>query len=153
MESKNLLSLVYLSAAKFSFSTEKLNELLAKSREKNQQQGISGMLLFKDNNFLQAIEGEGKVVLDLFRTIKKDPRHHKVATLSMEEITQRNFPDWSMGFNNLDLCEVPRPVGYTSFLETALTVADLAADPGRAKKLLLLFKEEKLLTKRANPGL
>ncbi|MGD0987621.1 MAG: BLUF domain-containing protein [Candidatus Sulfotelmatobacter sp.] len=151
MANSDLISMVYLSTAVFPFSSQDLIDLLAKSRENNTALGVSGMLLFKENNFLQVLEGERGQVLKLFNKIKKDPRHRRVTTLSQEDIVQRDFPDWSMGFNNLSSIDASRPYGFTPFLETSLTVADFAADPSRAKKLLLLFKEEKLLAKGAGP--
>jgi hypothetical protein len=54
---ENLISLVYLSAAVFPFQPEDLLELLGKSQERNHKLGITGMLLFKQGNFLQVLEG------------------------------------------------------------------------------------------------
>jgi hypothetical protein len=39
--------------------------------------------------------------------------------------------------------------GSNHLLDSSLTAADFASDPSRAKKLLLLFKEDKLLSAKA----
>ena len=148
-DSETLISLVYLSEAVISFSTEDLIQFLTRTREANAALGITGMLLFHAGNFLQVLEGERDTVLALYKRIGKDPRHRALTTLSQTIIAQRDFPDWSMGFHDLGSADKPKPPGFSAFLDTTLTAADFSADPGRAKKLLLLFKEEKLLAKNA----
>ena len=144
--SEHLISLVYLSAATVWFSNQDLTDLLAKARENNTKLGVSGMLLFKEGNFLQVLEGESSTVIALFKKISKDPRHRKVVALSQAPIHQKDFPDWSMGFKDLS-ATAERPEGFTPFLSRAFTIDDFSVDPGSAKKLLLLFKEDKLLAK------
>src|ERR1039458_2961767 len=151
-EPENLISLIYLSAASVPFSKQDLVELLTKSRENNSALGITGMLLFKDGNFLQVLEGEEKKVHALYQKIAQDRMHRRLITLSQMPCTERAFPDWSMGFHDLRSPEVAITPGFTPFLDTSLTAADFATDPGRAKRLLLLFKEEKLLSKGAGAG-
>jgi hypothetical protein len=142
----DLISLVYVSASVVPFSKLDLLELLTKSRENNSRLGITGMLLFKDGNFLQVLEGDRKNVQSLYQKISGDPRHNKVAGLFEGSSQQRDFPDWSMGFHDLRSPETVTIPGSNHFLDSSLTTADFASDPGRAKKLLLLFKENKLLS-------
>jgi hypothetical protein len=85
-------------------------------------------------------------VLALYKKIARDPRHRKITTVSQEKTVRRDFPDWSMGFRDLG-ADASRPDGFTPFLDTSLTAADFSSDPGRAKRLLLLFKEETLSAK------
>ena len=144
--SGGLTALVYVSESVVPFSKENLSELLTKSRENNSRLGITGMLLFKDGNFLQVLEGEREKVHDLYQRIRRDPRHSKLTGLFEGSLTERDFPDWSMGFHDLGSPQTIRIPGSNHFLHTSLTTADLASDPSRAKKLLLLFKENKLLS-------
>ncbi len=150
--SGDLISLVYLSEAVGHFSHLDLAELLAKSRANNSTLGITGMLLFKEGKFLQALEGKRGDVMALYRKIGKDFRHRKVISLSCETITRRDFPDWTMGFHDLGAAQALNIPGLNSFLNSTLTMTDFATEPGRAKRLLLMFKEEKLLAKRAARG-
>jgi hypothetical protein len=143
----DLISLIYLSAATVPFPSEDLAELLAKSRANNAELGITGMLLFKDGYFLQLLEGDSESVRALYRRIVRDPRHRKAVVLSQATLTERDFPDWSMGFHDLRSGDIPKMPGFSALLNSTLMIADLPVDVGRAKKILLLFKEGKLLAK------
>jgi hypothetical protein len=149
MADPKLFSLIYLSAATVPFSQVDLLALLTKSRKNNSALGVSGMLLFKDGNFLQVLEGEESKVQPLYEKISLDQRHKTLITLSMGYCPERDFPDWSMGFHDLRSSELAKTPGFSTFLETSLTSSHFIADPGKAKKLLLLFKEEKLISKAA----
>jgi hypothetical protein len=140
-------SLVYLSAATVSFSSEDLTKLLTKARVTNFQLNISGMLLFKDGYFLQLLEGDRGQVDALYKTIIKDPRHRKAVVLSTAKLSERDFPDWSMGFYDARFQDTEKVPGFSSLLTSSLTIADLYEDCSRAKKILLSFKEGKLLAK------
>ena len=71
-------------------------------RSKNARLGITGMLLYKDGNFMQVLEGEDSVVRQLAAEIELDRRHKNFTILTEEPIVQRQFGDWSMAFNHLD---------------------------------------------------
>jgi hypothetical protein len=138
----NLISLIYLSSATVPFSKQELIDLLAKSRENNSRLGVTGMLLFKEGKFLQALEGEEETVTGLYNKISLDPRHDQCMIVSRSRLAGRDFPDWSMGFQDLATADVLKVPGFSSFLDTPLNAANFASDPPWAKKLLLLFKEE-----------
>jgi hypothetical protein len=143
--SDSVFSLVYLSVAVIPFSEQDLSTLLAKSRAANSKLEVTGMLLFKDQNFLQVLEGEEENVLHLYQKIAKDARHTNPTVLFRDRSNQREFPDWSMGFYDLRSAATPSIPGFSNFLDTPLTSANFAATPHRAKTLLLLFKEENML--------
>ena len=63
--------LVYLSAAKTLFSKAELLDLLVKAREKNHRRGLTGILLYRNGDFLQLLEGEKTVVEEIFATIRR----------------------------------------------------------------------------------
>src|ERR1700690_3929528 len=140
-----IFSLVYLSSATISFSDMDLIELLKQSRENNSKLGLTGMLLFQDGAFLQALEGEEEKVRALYNHIARDPRHGRLTVLFQGFSDKRDFPDWSMGYHNLNSPETAKIPGFSLFLDTPLTIAGFSPNPGRAKKLLLLFKEENWL--------
>lgn len=142
--SGDILSLIYLSASTVDFSHQDLRELLSKARENNSSLGVTGMLLFKGGTFLQVLEGQKEVVLALYNKISLDTRHTQITTVFQGVSPQREFPDWSMGFHDLNSPDTKNIPGFTHFLASSLTTADFG-DAKRAKRLLLLFKEEKLL--------
>ena len=90
--------LTYVSWSTYLLPYEELVELLIKARARNEDKGITGMLIYKNETFIQVLEGERRTVVELFREIEKDPRHRNPVVVSAGEIEQRNFPDWSMGF-------------------------------------------------------
>ncbi|MGA1984686.1 MAG: BLUF domain-containing protein [Candidatus Sulfotelmatobacter sp.] len=140
----NIFSLLYLSKGTIPFSAKDLRELLDKARENNSRLGVTGMLLFRGGNFLQVLEGNQETVVALYQKIAQDSRHDQLTTLFQGVAPQRDFPDWSMGFHDLDAPDTIQIPGFSHFLRTSLTSADFE-DAKRAKRLLLLFKEDKLL--------
>ena len=135
-----MFTLVYVSSAVSPFSKSELADLLARSRANNESLGISGMLLYKDGNFMQVLEGEEEPVRALYEKIGTDPRHDGAITLHQSFAQERQFPDWSMGFRNLDSPELRTVPGYSEFLNSPLTGGEFSADPSRSQRLLLTFK-------------
>jgi hypothetical protein len=133
--------LAYVSSAVTPFTPAELRELLAKSHENNGQSNISGMLLYKDGNFMQVLEGEERDVRTLFDKIGRDRRHRGVLTLLQGPLAERQFPDWSMGFRDLNAADVMAVPGYDEFLNTPLTDPRFASEPTRCQRLLTTFKK------------
>ena len=139
--------LIYLSIAVRPFSAEELVNCLKRWRASNERAALTGMLLYKEGNFLQVLEGEESAVRALFADrISHDPRHHKLTVLLEGPIQEREFSDWSMGFRNLsdddgNAAAVADLPGYSEFMNTELSTAAFAADPSRAQRLLRIFKQ------------
>lgn len=132
---------IYVSSATIPFSKSDLLNLLTKSRENNNKLGITGMLLYKERNFMQLLEGEEAAVRALHAKIESDARHKGMLTLLRGPLEKRQFPDWSMGFRDLNSLDVKSVPGYSEFLNTPLTGDEFASDLTRCQKLLLTFKE------------
>lgn len=135
-----MFQVVYLSRQTVPFAPADLSVLLANSREKNQQRGVTGMLLHHDGTFLQALEGEEHAVRELMQVIGRDARHDSVVVLHQGTVEQRDFPDWSMGFRDLGAEDAASLPGFSPFLESPLSATQFAHDPPRAKALLMAFK-------------
>lgn len=136
-----LFQIVYISTATNPLSREELLHLLKGSHARNHRVGITGLLLYKDSQFMQALEGEEPAVRMLFGKIEKDPRHHRIIPLIQEPIAERNFPGYAMAFRDLNR-EVKRDVqGYSEFLNTPLNGEALAKDLPKCYRLLLYFKK------------
>lgn len=136
-----MYTLVYVSSAVNPLTQAELAGLLAKSRANNESLGISGMLLYKDGNFMQVLEGEEKQVLALSAKISRDPRHHGLMVLLKEHQPERTFSEWSMAFRDLNSEEVKRLPGFSEFLNVSLTDRTFFDDPSRAQRLLLTFRQ------------
>jgi len=134
--------MVYVSSATQLFSEEDLKALLEQSRQKNTRLGITGMLLYKDGNFMQVLEGLDDAVTGLYSTIRHDPRHHGVLELTRQQVESREFASWSMGFSNLRDVDLRQTPGYSSFMDEPLNSTRFQADPTRAQKLLRMFRQK-----------
>jgi Sensors of blue-light using FAD len=137
-----MFHIVYASSASQAFTKSDLQTLLQEIRPKNADLGITGMLLYKDGNFMQALEGEEEVLTRLVRIIQHDSRHKGLLVLLRGSSEQRLFPDWSMGFRDLADERTVQMPGYSDFMNTSLTDAEFSRDPNRCMKLLMLFKKK-----------
>jgi Sensors of blue-light using FAD len=70
--------IVYTSTASEDFSTADLKKLLLGARRRNKALGVSGMLVFHDGTFLQALEGEQRAINEIFASIVSDRRHRDI---------------------------------------------------------------------------
>ncbi len=97
------------------------------------------MLLYKNGNVLQVIEGAGKEVRELFDVINGDERHYGVLKLYERAIEEREFPEWVMGFSDLNEGEARHLEGFSEFLDPEFDIQQLK--PSSAMKLLSTFKK------------
>ncbi|HEX5398593.1 MAG TPA: BLUF domain-containing protein [Verrucomicrobiae bacterium] len=135
-----LFRMVYISTASKLFAPAELREMLKDSNERNKKTGITGMLLYKDGQFMQVLEGTAEAVTATFSRISKDPRHHGIMVLVKGAVQERRFPGWSMAFRDLNLPDHQKLPGYSEFLNTPLTGKEFTDNPDRCEKLLLVFK-------------
>jgi hypothetical protein len=70
--------------------------ILAASKTNNGMDGVSGLLLFDGQYFVQALEGPENSVAAAFDRICLDPRHTDVRVASDRLVEVREFPYWSM---------------------------------------------------------
>ena len=136
-----LFRMVYVSTASKLFDSAELREMLKEANERNKETGITGMLLYKDGQFMQVLEGEAEAVTATFSRINRDPRHHGIMVLVRGSVQERRFPTWSMAFRDLSLPDHQEVPGFSEFLNTPLTGKEFNDDPEHCEKLLLFFKK------------
>ena len=98
---EQIVSVVYVSSDSKRMSEEEMAELLRAARRNNEQLGITGMLLYRDGNFLQVLEGPAAAVDRVLGEIKLDPRHDGVITMSRKSIDERQFAEWPLAFRDM----------------------------------------------------
>jgi Sensors of blue-light using FAD len=135
-----MFSITYVSSAIQPFSSHELRDLLEQCNGNNRKLDVTGMLLYKDGNFMQVLEGEEPSVRKVHETIGRDPRHRGLITLLQGITPERQFPEWSMGFRDLG-ADLANPDGYSEFLSVPLTGTEFQSNPSKAQKLLLTFKK------------
>lgn len=112
-----MISLTYMSTATTPYSTADLSALLGTSRHNNHAADLTGVLLYAGGHFIQTIEGSEDVVETTFARIERDTRHRNLYIALREEIVTRAFPDWSMGFESIDLEEASEMPGFNDYLD------------------------------------
>jgi hypothetical protein len=96
-----LVRLLYASRAATPMTPLVIESILDQSRENNTRLGVTGILCFSDDIFIQVLEGGRDEVCELYNTIVRDARHLNVRILSYEEIPERRFGGWTMGQVNI----------------------------------------------------
>ena len=103
-----LVRLLYASRTTTEIDEALVASILERSRQYNQEHGITGILCTysQGNVFLQVLEGGRAAVNALYGTIVRDPRHRDVTLLDYAEITERRFAGWRMGSVSLNRVNV-----------------------------------------------
>ena len=137
-----VFQLVYASSAVNKFTDDQIVELLKKAREKNKRLNITGLLLYKDGNFMQALEGPEEAVRDLFSTIRQDDRHKGVIVLTSGKVEAREFKEWEMGFANVARISKEKNLeGVSEFLQEGFSSESFQNDRSRVQTFLKVFRD------------
>ena len=93
-----LVQLIYCSRVVTGVHGTAITSIVDVSRFNNARDGVTGALCFNANFFLQCLEGERSAVNETYHRILRDPRHERALLLRYEEVSKRQFGDWSMGY-------------------------------------------------------
>lgn len=93
-----LVSMTYASRANPDVSAKDFNEILQQAKENNAANGITGMLTFNKDYFLQIIEGPRAQINRLLYSLIADQRHHDLQLIDTREIKHRQWAEWSMNY-------------------------------------------------------
>jgi len=136
----SLIQLIYMSDLVNQDEAE-IAPILQSCHYYNQINGITGMLLYSEGNFLQILEGKKEDVHETYDRICEDPRHCHIVFLSEEETNERSFAHWSMGYIKLGPDHVARFPKYAPFFQFGFSPSGLTDKPGLPKELLKLFSD------------
>ena len=121
-----MYSLTYVSSARKTLSQADLEQILETSRINNARDNITGMLLYADGNIIQVLEGVHSKVRDCFQRIQQDDRHRGAIVLLDEDIQERAFPEWTMGFKQITREDVRQLSGKNEYMNTAAGQLDIS---------------------------
>mgnify|MGYP001801815581 CR=1 FL=1 len=93
-----LTSLTYASRANPDVSSSDFKEILDQAQENNSAAGITGMLTFNKEYFLQTIEGPRAAINGLLAKLIADRRHFDLQVIENREIKARSWAVWSMNY-------------------------------------------------------
>lgn len=136
-----MIHLVYVSSASRDMSKDDLLHLLEQSRNRNQRQNVTGMLLYIGGNFFQVLEGGKNDVEEIYESITKDERNKGNIVILKENIDERTFSGWSMGFKHLTDQNLKSVEGFTEFLDRDIKPEEFATKSDKVLGLLYQFKE------------
>ena len=95
---------LYASRAAAPLKPAVIEGILEQSRSQNPPRGITGILCYSGDVFIQVLEGGRDEVCELFNAIVRDARHTHVRLLAYDEIRERKFSNWTMG--HVDLSKI-----------------------------------------------
>jgi hypothetical protein len=101
-----LSQLVYVSKRSPQCNKKDIDSILEASVQNNQREGITGVLLYSKEKFLQCIEGEFRKLSALYDKIRKDKRHYDATMIALNPVQKRSFPSWQMAGKSVDLDRV-----------------------------------------------
>ena len=82
--------------------SQELESMLMPARRRNQDLGLTGVLMYSGGHFLQVLEGPCRTLERLYTKIASDKRHRNVQRLAFVASEVRLFSKWSMGLLNLE---------------------------------------------------
>ena len=96
-----LVRLLYVSQPVGPITTTVTTSILEKSNIYNKRENITGVLCQGSGLWMQVLEGERHQVNILYSRIMASRQHNNVELLSMDEIRERQFGQWSMALVHL----------------------------------------------------
>ena len=141
MSDNKLIQLAYVSTSCEHFAPEELSVIVQRFDEWNEANGVTGMLVYKDETFLQVIEGTIETINKLFDKILLDPRHINIYTIYISEIKEREFGNWGMTYLVPDIDELVVVDEACDYIKNGKVSRRLFENDIRSHKLLLHFKD------------
>lgn len=93
--------LLYVSESCLSWPDDahEVDDIVAGSRTRNEQLGLTGALIYTRTHFAQVLEGESASIDAKMASILADCRHRNLKVVADEVIEGRHFPDWTMAYS------------------------------------------------------
>jgi hypothetical protein len=134
--------LFYCSLAEKDISKDDILNILSWSRQYNKKNDVTGILLYwkKTNQFMQVLEGEENILLNLYDKICKDTRHSLIKIIYQGGIIERGFKDWTMAFQGIDQIDISSLDGFSEFSKLDFTTERTNISPSIAINLIQSFK-------------
>ena len=124
--------IIYFSSATHLLTDNELQLLLEKSRLKNSQNDITGVLIHIDGDVIQVLEGEKEKIQNLYELIKLDPRHSTIIKVFDNEVPSRMFENWSMGYSQETIEDIRKNNNFSS-----LSMSELKENKGNIVTVFL----------------
>ena len=139
-----MYELIYCSLANQNLTSVDINDILNTARDFNLKNDITGCLLYHNHEFIQILEGDKKIVDDLYANIVKDKRHSNVTLIAKGNKDERSFNSWSMAF--YEFSDHDDIIAKELFVNNLLTFSEMTKSPTFAMELFW-NKVKKILKK------
>ncbi|MEM8771478.1 MAG: BLUF domain-containing protein [Pseudomonadota bacterium] len=93
--------LVYISECFRPLDTEGVHDLLVQARSRNALNGVTGLLLYGGERFMQVLEGSVSAVDEIYASIRQDSRHINISTVYEAFTDHRSYESWHMAYRPL----------------------------------------------------
>lgn len=132
---EKLIQVIYVSSTTADISEHDTVQFLKVARTANRKHDVSGMMVYVGGCFLQVLEGEAAKVDAVCASIFHDKRDMRM--ILREPITERQFPDWTMGFEAIEPREAGQLLGEPELFASASQLVKI--DYNNAKTLLSII--------------
>ena len=94
----NLQSLIYVSKASGELLPKDVVAILQSSAHRNARDGVQGVLLLSNGDFMQCLEGEDAGIERTYARIQASPLHRRVIEMFRSPVAKRRFSNWEWAF-------------------------------------------------------
>lgn len=96
-EERDLVQIVYVSAAAAALTADQLAAMAARARDRSEAARLTGLLLHRDSYFYAIVEGPRRKVMQRMEEIIAEGGERRLRILREEPIASRRFVNWSFG--------------------------------------------------------
>ena len=136
-----MIRLIYVSSATRRLDEDELVFLLNQARSRNERQQVTGLLLHAGGNFIQVLEGSEENVEAIYHSIQNDERNKGHIVIEKGPISERAFPHWTMGFEDLTPDRKAKVKGYSEFLNREMKPDEVLNNADYLVSILYEFKK------------
>ncbi len=147
-----LVQLIYVSSTAIPLDDSAIGMILQQCRRNNPPLGVTGLLVSCEGQFFQVLEGPRQAVEQLYATIQADSRHRQVVVLLEEDLTERQFAEWSMAHQPLAATDVQQGLQVDRLSELPAALDRTGSRLVRALLLAFLEQTRALLRPQAPAG-
>jgi len=140
----HLIQLIHVSHASSPLTLSALVGLMIQCRERNRSEGIAGLLIYHDQQFIQLVEGEERTVAEMYDTICRDVRNTRNRVLFEASTPKPDYTDWSMAFLAPEAIGLEGLPGYSCFLHDDFRDPAYTDQPSAARSFLWRLRADLL---------
>ncbi|MDP8984014.1 MAG: BLUF domain-containing protein [Pseudomonadota bacterium] len=126
---EKLIHVIYVSSAAPDITEHETLKFLNQARRANRKHDVSGMMLYSGGCFLQVLEGEAAMVAVVSSIIFRDKRDMRM--ILREPIAEREFPEWTMGFEAIEPIEACRLLGEPQHSDPIARIGRIDAESAK----------------------